>query len=163
MLTLLIIAPPPKSRWGAIYVRQSGHFREQFRRGNALTSAPCRLDRTVRSRNRRRKAELSSGFVHKNHSRLTNIQSSVFFSQLSHTLGIFLQERTSPPFKFLNPVFRWLQINVMMAGLPWDGVRYKYNFPAKQRGHSYLCIFLLYVQQLPGNVRNQLRLRREPK
>jgi predicted transposase YbfD/YdcC len=48
MLTLLIIAPPPKSRWGAIYVRQSSHFREQFRRGNAkaneIVAIPKLLD-----------------------------------------------------------------------------------------------------------------------
>ena len=35
MLTLLIAAPPPTGRWGAIQLRQSAHSREHFRRGNA--------------------------------------------------------------------------------------------------------------------------------
>jgi len=35
MLTLLIAAPPPTGRWGAIQLRQSAHSPEHFRRGNA--------------------------------------------------------------------------------------------------------------------------------
>jgi len=43
MLTLLIAAPPPTGRWGAIQLRQSAHSREHFRRGNASASCRSRL------------------------------------------------------------------------------------------------------------------------